>query len=297
MEKFPRYEPVTQDHSSTIVFKNCPRKYFYRMVLGRVSRTELYKPVFEFGTAYHKFRETLESEYIKEKLMDKAFSVALIPLLEYKNDCDPNFKFAYLTRERLIKTCKMAYERWCEEKRLDRITVIDVEQAFNCQLGNEYGIIIGGRFDQIVKWNNKIWIRDFKTTSKEEKWYDKQLDPNDQATRYIYGGGKLHGSRIEGIIFDVVYNTKTVGPKFFQKLITKTSYQLAQWELEQKFINKLLVSCRSEDVWPMMEHGCSFCDYSNVCKSPNEASMMSKLENDYICKPWINTNVEQIEIV
>lgn len=297
MAKFDRYEPLIRDHTATSVYDICERKYFYRMVLGRVSRSETYKVVTDFGSMYHKYRQTLEQEYKKHGEMESAHKVAILHAIEHKADCDPNFKFAYLDTTRAITTCKAAFKIWCDEKRMGRIEVLEIEQPFNVIIEDEErNFPIGGRKDQIVKWNGKLWIRDFKTTSKDERFYDRQLDPGEQATRYIYGGGKLHGSRIEGIIFDVVFNTKTAGPKFFVKLISKTTYQLETWEREQKFLEKQLEQCRITDIWPMRTHNCSFCDFADVCRSPNEESMMAKLSQNYALKPWDSTKVEQEEI-
>ena len=48
-----------------------------------------------------------------------------------------------------------------------------------------------GRADQIVKWSGKVWGRDFKTSSKDGAFYQRQLDPNEQFTGYTYAEGKF----------------------------------------------------------------------------------------------------------
>ena len=43
----------------------------------------------------------------------------------------------------------------------------------------------------------------------------------------------------------------------------------------------------------MQERNCAFCNFSPICRSPSEESMMSKLEQDYVLKPWDSSKVEQ----
>jgi hypothetical protein len=283
MPTLPRYEPFFQDHSATIVFKNCARKYFYRIVLGRTSKTSPYQVVFDFGSAYHKFREILELEGYG-KAMEFVMSVTLAKP-------NPGSKFEYLNELRLLKTCQAAYEHWQKEKQSKRIEVVAVEQPFNVQLTDD--LFISGRADQIVKWNGKLWGRDFKTTSKDQVAFSRGLDPNDQATRYIVGESLLHGQQVQGILFEAVYNTKTVGPKIFTIPASRVKYQLDTWEREQIFLFEWLKMSRENDIWPMQEHNCSFCDFHKVCTKGSEQAMEATLKMEYNLSPWDHNAVEQ----
>lgn len=283
MPTLPRHEPFFQDHSATIILKNCPRKYFYRIVLGRESTYQPYQVVLEFGSAYHKFREILELKSYKAA-MEYVMSVELhIP--------QTGNKFEYLNKLRLLKTCQMAFEHWQKEKNDKRIEVIAVEQPFNVSISDD--VFISGRADQIVRWNGRLWGRDFKTTSKDQSQFSKGIDPNDQAIRYITGESLLHGQQVQGIIFEAMYNTKTVGPKIFTVLSSRVKYQLDQWMKEQKLINRILQIYRAEDTWPMHEHNCSWCNYNKVCKLTSEQAMEATLKSDYVLRPWDHNAVEQ----
>lgn len=286
MPNLPRYEPLFQDHSATIVYKNCARRYFYRIVLGRVPRAEPYQVIFDFGSAYHKFREILELESYG-KAMEYIMSVTLTKPA-------PGSKFEYLNEMRLLKTCQAAYEHWQNEKKQKRIEVVAVEQPFNVELAP--GLFISGRADQIVKWNGKLWGRDWKTTSKDQNAFSRGIDPNDQAVRYIVGESLLHGQQIQGIIFEAVYNTKTIGPKIFSVLSSRVKYQLDQWTKEQIFLNDNLKRSRELDIWPMEEHNCSWCPYADVCRKTSEQAMEGTLKQNYLLKPWDHNSVEQKEI-
>lgn len=294
----PRFIPKTNDHSSMKLAKECFRKYFYRIILGRTPPKSKYQVIFDFGSAYHKFREVLELSYMEGKSRTECLGLAVQSISEMPLTPGEG-KYEFYTRQRLLETCMMSYNEWCREKDNKRIEVIAVEQPFNIQMPN--GTYISGRADQIIKWNGKIWGRDFKTTSKMQMYFDATLDPNDQAIRYIYMESKLtfgadainNGRFIEGIIFEVVQNMKTVPPKMYKTIISKNRYQLLQWEKEQMLFDRILQLCHEEDTWPMCESACSFCDYSRVCKTPSEAGQENILKNNFILSPWDNQKVTQ----
>lgn len=294
----PRFNPEIYDSSTMKLAKECFRKYFYRIVLGRVSPKSNYEVIFNFGSAYHKFREVLELSYMAGDAREVSFGKAIAAISQMKLVAGEG-KYEFLTRQRLLETCQVAFEHWKKEKDSKRIEVIAVEQPFNIQLPN--GKFIGGRADQIVKWSGKIWGRDFKTTSKIESYFNMTLDPNDQATRYVYMESKLtfgnsaitDGRYINGIIFEVIQNTKTTKPKIYNCLVTKNQFQLETWEREELFMHEMLELCKEKDIYPMCETSCSFCDYAKVCKAPSESSQENILKNDYLLSPWDFNKVEQ----
>lgn len=295
----PRFLPTTYDHTAFKYFKECHRKFFYRIVLGRTAKMSKYQTIFDFGKIYHKFREVLELEHMAGKTNEQAFAVAMLEA--FKLDFTPGEgKYEFYNRALIVETCKAGYEHWLNEKKLGIIKVLAVEQPINVELGN--GIFISGRADQIISWRGKIWGRDFKTTSKMQQYFDATLDPNDQPTRYIFMESKLHfgdsaienGKKVEGVIFEVVQNTKTTKPKIYNTPITKTTAQLQQWRKEQLFLHKLLDICIEEDIWAMHETNCTFCDYHKVCKQPSFASMENMLKNDFLLSPWDHEKVDQV---
>ena len=297
----PRYQPKTYDSSTIKLAKECFRKYFYRIVLGRVPFKSKYQTIFDFGSAYHKFREIIEKEFLKGSPPEVCFGMGLKAISSIKL-VPGEGKYEFLTRQRLIETCQVAFEWWKGEKEKGIIKVLAVEQPFNIQLPN--GKFIGGRADQIIEWRGKVWGRDFKTTSKMSNYFNMTLDPNDQATRYVYMESKLHygneaitnGKHIDGIIFEVIQNTKTTSPKIYNALVTKNQFQLESWERDELFIHRILEMCEAEDTYPMCEITCSFCDYAKVCKAPSESSQENILRNEYSLSPWDHERVEQTTI-
>lgn len=287
-----RTEPVVQDSTAMVLAMSCKRKYFYRIVLGRVPKLQTNQIYFDFGGIYHKFREILETKDFKEAFL-------AIQDLKINTPVDPKHKASHYTKELLLKSCMVAYDYVQKERAQKNIEVIAVEQPFNIEV--EPGIFIAGRADQIIKWRGKIWGRDFKTTTKELNYFSKGLDPNDQVTRYIVGESAIHGQQIEGIIIEVMQNLKgdskppkNGNPKIHSVPVSRTIWQVNEWKHEQKILDKMLSVCRDEDTWPMEPHNCGWCDYSILCRQFNERALEHKIKSDFALSPWDCTKVDQI---
>lgn len=283
MAKYERHEPLVRDHTSIITFKTCKRKYFLKIVLGfRPKQTPTY---FAFGSAYHKFREVLE------KTSDVAQAISAAITYWQKNGTEPivGTKWAHLTGARLMASCKEAYKFWQKERANGTVKVIAVEQFFQVTLSDNK-TVIGGRADQILRWNGKLWGRDFKTSSKMGKFYDRTLEPNNQFTLYTVAESKLSSERVLGQLVEVMYNTKEEGPKVVPLMTSRTEDQLNAWEKDMIFYTKIMDMCRNEDCYPMEESHCPYCEFHSVCKAPSEGAMMGQLEYNFTQVPWDYSN-------
>lgn len=305
MARFDRYEPLIKDSTATKVYKECPKKYFLSIILGFNSPDKFI--VFTWGSAYHKFREVLEKLYgfganapatYDADKAHEAFIGAAQKGLEYwrkhGEDQETGTKWAFMTAERLILSFKRAFEHWKIEKSRGQIEVVAVEEPFNIQLEN--GVRTSGRFDQIIRWNGKLWDRDFKTTSKDSSFYARQLEPNDQFTRYTLAIEYLAGEPGQGVVAELLYNNnatrnKTHGPDIFPLTTSRTRSQLKTFENELGVISKKMSISRELDVWEKHENACAFCPFHSVCTEPTEEAEMAKLEQHFIVRPWDNQRV------
>src|SRR5258706_12816966 len=164
LAKYQRYEPKVRDNTSIITAKTCLRKYCLQIVLG--FRPKQTAPYCAFGSSYHKFREVLE----KTSSMKEGLKAAG----DYwqKNGTEPTVgtKYDFMTGKRLLASCMVAFEHWEKERASTQIKVLASEQFFQVTLSD--GVTcIGGRADQILRWNGKIWGRDVKTSSKIGPFY------------------------------------------------------------------------------------------------------------------------------
>lgn len=288
MAKYNRYEPRVRDSTARQSAKHCLRLYFFERVLGFRGQGQpaIY---FAFGGAYHKFREVLENT------SDFKLAIAAAALYwKQQGATDPpvGTKWDFLTSKRLLASCMFAKEWWDNEKKNGKYKVVAVEQIFQVLLSDNK-TAIGGRADQIVEWNGKLWGRDFKTSSKMGKFYERTLAPNDQFTGYTLGEGKLRGERVEGQIVEVLYNTSKEGPKIIPYITSRTEDELKRWEFEQIFYEEILTLCREKDIYPAEETYCPFCAFHSVCKQSSEAAMMAQLDQFFVQKPWDFTKINQ----
>lgn len=311
MPKYDRFEPIVKDHSAIRLAKECFRLYFFRIVLGRDSKEA---PVhFAWGSAYHKFREVLEKEYgvgheapktFDLARADAAFQAALkagLALWQKKGQEQmPGTRYDFMTGPRLLMSFKVAYEHWKREKGFGRIEVIAVEQVFTVAVGDsEY--FTSGKADQIVRWNGKLWGRDWKTSSQDEAFFKRNLEPNDQFTRYTYVEGKLAGEPIQGQLVQRMYNAKGTksepmkGPSIDEHTASRTPWQIQEWIKDEIHWRKMLDQCREEDNYPMNEGHCPYCPFHLVCQKPSESAMMTQLESGYAVRVWDPSKADEEE--
>lgn len=316
--KFERFEPLILDNSAISTFKKCPRMYFFEYVL---QYKEKLSPIFfHFGTAYHKYREVLEIEW--QKLDDTlkkdndalqacnitATTKALEVFGKLTKGYDPKFmgKWVYLDKVRLLQSCSAAYAWWHKEKMVGSIVVLAVEQAFNVRIGQSE-FFISGRADQVVKWNGRIWGRDWKTTSEDLQWYDRGLNPNHQFTTYSYAINQLNGGdfsfpKCGGIMVEALYNAprpektskpaSAFGPTIRNFTASRTVFDLRDWEQDVIFTLNTIKQAREQDRYPKNETQCKMCKYRSVCTSTSELTQQEKLRLEFSHRIWDNTKTE-----
>lgn len=287
------------DSTAMTTFMTCPRKYFYRIVLGYTPKTT--QPYFAFGSAYHKFRETLTlvmdskldgKSYTEEQALLLASAAAISYADKHlKTPIKGTSSFDFLTLDRLKLSLVTSFKHWKEERKRGQIKVLAPEQPFSIQLPD--GTWIAGRYDEIVSWNGRLWVRDFKTSSKQGPWYERGLEPNDQFTRYAYAASQLSGKHIQGVVVEVLFNSKTQGPEIKTYTTGRTKSQIDNWLKEHLWWVKQIDSCRDVDMWPMNPKSCAMCEFHKVCKAPSESGQMSVLKTDFKHSPWDCSKVEQ----
>lgn len=294
MAKLQRYEPASRDSTAVMAAKTCMRLYFYQIVLG-FRPDERDTPVyFRWGSAYHKFREVLEKTNGDLQL---ALTAAANIWKDYQTPAES--KWSHLTGPRLLESLQLAYAEWQKEKQLARIEVLAVEQAFEVYM-SDGKTRRGGKADQFIRWNGRLWGRDFKTSSKTPKYYEQGIDPNDQFTGYIWGLSKLSGEFVQGLIVDVLFNEKDTKsqkkhPEIKQFTTTRTQGQLERWEKEHILLEKKIALSREEDTWEQQEKSCSFCIFRSVCTKGSEAAMMNQLQANFVQKPWDYKTLGEVE--
>ncbi len=303
-KKFPRYEPQHLDASALSELKKCAQKFFFRYILGLVPRgeSEIY---FDWGSAYHKFREVIEVEYKKNPNPENLrlyIAVGMQAALKIWNNKRglPGTKYEFMTPERLAETLAYAGNCWIQEKKEKRVVVVATEQPFNVTLEN--GTVRTGRFDQIILKDNRLWGRDFKTSIIDSDGYERYTYPNDQFAGYTFAEHILNGGdpaldslKVRGQYVEVMHNAKgtkkdpKIGPKIYTKIVEYTPQALRRWSDEQAYWEAARVAMRENDLYPMTESHCAWCVFHRVCRLPTESSQEYELRTKYVVKLWDNT--------
>jgi hypothetical protein len=129
--------------SSISTFRECGRKYQFKYILDRVPMRV--SRALDFGRALHKCLES----YWKKEL--------------------PDFTFSDLEAEDQVKILSIM-ENYNPPKDYE---VLGVEETFECPIPNPQGgrsfykYALTGKIDLILRKDDKIWICDHKTTSKD----------------------------------------------------------------------------------------------------------------------------------
>jgi len=282
MAELPRMEPVVRDSTIEMRAKTCKRYYFYTTVLGyRERKSAIY---LNWGIAYHKFREVLE---VTQDIKQAIAVVIKTWQKEQGNDPPVGTQWDFMTLERLLASCKTAYQWWLREKDMKRLEVLPdfIEKQLVVTLKDDR-TKIGAKVDQLTRWVGKLWGRDFKTSSKMGKFYERTLEPNDQFMRQTFIETKLTGEPVQGVLVEVLYNTKKQGPEIKGFVTSRSVDQLSRWEDEQIYLAEELQRNRDNDIWPMEEKQCPFCAFRIVCKASTEKAMVAQLKANFDLHPW-----------
>lgn len=294
----PRSEPLIKDHTAVKEFMTCKRKYFYRMVLGRTAKKTDLSSIFAWGSAVHKFAELYSVNYDLQEATAAAYPIFQKPVAGKP-------AWEHLDLDRFMLTLNALRVFFDDERKAGYVKTLATEAPFNLELpdGNQ----IGGRMDAIIKYGGQTWVRDYKTTTKPINYFIPRLDPNDQATRYVYGMSRMMGwdsvnqqsaAKAYGIEFFIIQNLRPTEsekkkPVIERKNITKSHEQLVMFEREQMFIHRMMDMCREADEWPMEPTNCQWCDYAQVCRAATDASRVDRLKTQFLHEPWDHQKVEQ----
>lgn len=301
----PRYEPIILDSSAVSTWKECNRLYFYKYVLAKVPKGS--EAPLAFGSAYHLFRERLSTTFLDwckaspgnnyknypDSLLLGCIKDAIKLYAESGAEPPKGDRFDFLTIGRLSDSCRVAYVEWLTERKQGVVEVLATEFPFNFEYAN--GNRTSLRVDEIISVNGKYVIRDFKASSVKPEYYRKQLEPKDQAFRYILGVRKATGKRINDIWFQQLYNDKPTktdnkGPLIKTHIVSVTESQLEEWEYEQQKIHIDINRSRELDIYPMLDnpYHCSRCAFRPICLANNANHAYSLLESSFKTHIWDN---------
>ena len=289
------------DNSILETVARCPRLGYFNYVINRASRGTNY-PI-QYGVAYHKFRETIEALYIDwvgkegqslDDVQKLIYTTAWAVCTKDWKDPPLEHKKSYLDIGRLERACVQSYKDWILEKQHGHYIVIGNETGFTLPLPS--GRVFAGRIDQVLEWNQRLWLRDFKTIGRMDRDLKAKFTPGHQFTGYTWAQSQLSNRAVEGVIIDVVYNIKSKGPEFHPTLATRSSFDIQLWLewVEHEYDNYQMFWERG--MWPMKTSACGDyggCFFKKCCNSGSNSSMEQWLQDFTIESVWDTLNPEQ----
>lgn len=152
----------------------------------------------------------------------------------------------------------------------------------------------GGKIDLVVRWNDKLWIVDHKSTTVFDKnwWY--QFFPDMQTAGYAWAASHLHGEPIFGAIINMIQvnnNKKEKAPEelFQRKWFMYEPHHIEEWKKQAIDIYERIHVRAFNNEFPPNWHACTNkygrCSWYDFCRLRPE-NRERFLENETVPNTW-----------
>lgn len=289
------------DQTSLGLFKECPRKYYYRMIEGWTTRTS--NVHLSFGTWFHQACEVYEHTRAfggdHQEALRAAVKFALEATWDAKLQKPWNSDHRDKNRYTLVRTIVWYLD---SAQTNNSTTVIlanglpAVELTFRYQptdpiTGDELTAITGepvefaGHLDSIINLQGAKFISDRKTTSRRlGPDYFSAYTPDNQFSMYTHAGKFAFAENVAGVMCDAVQVLQSVS-RFERQIIYRTPDQMLEWYADTKYYISLMGQMAEHNRWPMNDKACFLCPYRPVC-ARTPAARANWLATDYIREHW-----------
>lgn len=210
------------DNSKMMTYKDCPRKFFFKHILGWSSRYPSIHLI--FGSAYHAAQEFLALKGYDKKNLDEAMQVFLSIYRE---------EFSEATDDDYVKNperAEKALASYIKEFKDDPFETLYTEVGIPAPLGDDR--VFHLKIDKILRrvTDGKIILMDFKTGSRELKYWAELQDSRNQFFGYIHGAlCRYPFEQVEGLIVRQVLIYKSSPPKHKSYTVRKNASQMNAW--------------------------------------------------------------------
>lgn len=291
------------DSTSLTTFKECPRKYYYSILMQRAPREESVH--LTFGLHYHAALELYDqlragsanlyqqpiSKFSHEDALRETVREVMVRTKGWKSDD------SYKNRETLIRTVVWYLDQF-EDDPAQTIILANgkpaVELSFrfnlpaNCKATNE-PYIYSGHLDRLVTYMGELYVADRKTTKSAigSSWFDK-FNPHNQMSGYTAAGKIVWHQPVKGVIIDAAQVGVTFS-RFARGFTFRSDFQLEEWMDSAIYDIKRAEQCVAEGHWPMNESACDKyggCPFRQVCakQSPRQRDLW--LGAEFVHRGW-----------
>lgn len=282
------------DSTSIGLWKTCPRKYYYSIVLGYEPR--VMAPPLSFGIALHSSMEHWH-KLIASGVDKHSALISVVRQAGLFGESLPTGDTAR-TKETLIRTVIWYFDQFWEDK---AVTLIKpdgkpaIEYHFKLPF-MEYlntDIFICGHIDRMVKWQDQVFVSDYKTSKYPlDSRFFSQFKPGTQMPLYITACHLVsetvadlpsaHGVIIDGIQLGVNFS------RFARHVVEFSLEEINEYIEDLKYwITSAMDACKA-NYFPQNAESCqkySGCHFLEICsKSP--ARRQAYLEGNFIKRIW-----------
>lgn len=276
---------VAWDSTSLGTFKECPRKYYFTMVLGRTGHAENVHLV--FGAHYHAALERYDHARSRGMDHEKAQLEAVRYCYEATVVRLPGGKWRpwnsddkYKNRWTLMRTVVWYLEHFRNDP-LKTIQLDDgkpaVELSFRYEIqrispdGTPF--VLCGHIDRLVEMDSNIYFLDRKTSKYtiNEDTFNK-FTPDTQMDLYDFSGNVIWKEGVKGGIIDAAQVAITMS-KFQRGFLRRTPAQREEFYRETVWYLDLAADCAVENNWPANTKSCGNyggCPFRPVCSKGPE---------------------------
>jgi PD-(D/E)XK nuclease superfamily len=290
------------DQTSLGLFKECPRKYYYRMIEGWVTRQ--LSVHLSFGSWFHEACEEYEWAKVDGADHQEALRAAVRYALTVTWDKVLNKPWNSENREKnrysLVRSVVNYLDAFGENSGFQTLILANGDPAieltfkftpWDSETGDELTALTGepiyfaGHLDRIVLMEDTALISDRKTTSRRlGPTYFNNYSPDNQFSMYTYTGKWAFQTNVMGVICDAVQVLQST-TKFERQLIYRTEGQLREWYRDAKFWIGLMGRMAEQGRWPQNDKACFNCPFRPVC-ARDPGARQGWLETAYTKEIW-----------
>ncbi len=304
--QIPRLQTAL-DSTSLGEFKQCPRKYYYSIIMG-------YQPIgtaidLIFGSAAHQALE----HFHKRRFAGEPYEDALLATLQealteswIAEASEPLFDDAAKSRLSLTRLIVEYCDRYEKEQTGPRTVAlangapaVELTFAFDSGLASasHEPIVLCGHLDRLVEFNQEIYIADLKTTrSGLTAHYLRNFTPDNQFTLYTLAGRVALHVTARGVLLDAVQVGVTF-VRFARIPIPRPTAIIEEWIRGfESYWYPAIQSCAQNadltsnpvEAYPQNDKACGLyggCHFREVCgRVPSSRSTI--LEGQFNRRRW-----------
>lgn len=304
------YLQLAVDATSIASFEQCPRRYYYEMILGRKRRSNKHT---EFGHFLHGAYEVYDDQIAKGASKDDALDFALHHLLAatWLNGAPWQTDDPKKNRHTLIRALIWYAD---EQHETDGVrpyrfasgktaTEVSFRVPLPFQTRAQENFILCGHLDGLCTFGNETFIRERKTTgSTVDARYMHGYAPNVQIDTYDLAGHLLFPDlKLSGVLMDVTQTAVTFA-RFMRQPLYHTPRQREEWLNDlgnilgalEHYAYEAEIEAASDgepaNAFPMRRASCNNfggCPYRSVCSlDPTQRARVLADESQFETRRW-----------